>query len=200
MKLKKTRVIQLKPKSSLLIIVTAASATLATATASWFWFSGDDQTYWAVAEPATVGANLDELTLVQVSADFGLTKSHYLAGQKPKGFLTEPLQAGQLLQESFISQNQVGEYSQLVVPVSSRISAKLQPGSKVQIWIASKFGSEYAPAELVIESAVMVGKVSSDSVFRSEATEVEVQIPSEYIEVTLDAIASESAIYLVPSS
>lgn len=87
-----------------------------------------------------------------------------------------------------------------MIPVSSTLSAKLQPGSKVQIWIASKFGSEYAPADLVIESAVIVGKVSSDSVFRSDATEVEVQIPSEQIEATLDAIASESAIYLVPSS
>lgn len=85
MKLKKTRVIQLKPKSSLLIIVTAAAATLATAAASWLWYSNDDQTYWAVAEPATVGANLDELTLVQVPADFGLTKSHYLSGSEANG-------------------------------------------------------------------------------------------------------------------
>lgn len=201
MKVKNTRVIQLRQKSSMLVIGVAATTALATATASWLWLNSGDQSYWAVAEPATVGANLDEIALVQVSADFGLAKSTYLvAAQKPAGFLTEPLQAGQLLQESFISQTEVGEYSQLVVPVSATLSAKLKPGSKVQIWIASKFGSEYTPADLLIESAVMVGRVSSDSVFRSDATEVEVQIPGEKTEAILDAIASESAIYLVPSS
>jgi len=199
--MKTTRVIQLKRQSPAVLAGAIVAALAIGATGTWLWLSNQKQTYWAVAQPATIGTNLDEVTLVKVAADFGLTESTYLAGnQRPTGFLTQPLLQGQLLQESSISQSEVGNFSHLVVPVSSALSAKLHPGSTVQVWVATRFGSEFAPASLLTEDAIMVNQASADSVFKSATLEVEIQIPSDLIEATLDAIATESAIYLVPKA
>lgn len=199
--MKTNKVVLLNRQSpAILAIATVLSVAIGIAVSS-IWFLTQNQTYWAVAEPAEIGENLEELKLMRVTADFKSTQVSYLATDRlPTGYLSEPLQAGQLIPLQSISTTAVGSYSAVVVPVKSSLSVKTVAGTTVQVWVASRFGSDFAPATLLIDKAVMIGRVGSESVFKSENLEVELQIPSEAVMAMLDAVATDSAIYLVPSS
>lgn len=143
------------------------------------------------------GVNVTELELVKVPANFGSLNSNYLSSnQKISGFTTAALPAGTLLTKELLSEEPGQDLVRVVVPIQATLSSAIQTASVVQVWVATKFGNDFAPADLLIEYATVVRNVNADAMLMQKQ-QVELQIASDYLAGLLDAISANSAIYIV---
>ncbi|MFM6980313.1 MAG: hypothetical protein ACKOWE_02790 [Micrococcales bacterium] len=196
-----TNKIQLTKKLPTKVVTAAIASILAIAAAGLWFFQSQQQTYWVVNVDAPAGSNLAELPLRQLPANLAEASKFYLAGNaKPTGFLLQPLEAGQLIATSNLSETKLGDTSKVVVSITNKLTSTIHATTQVQVWVATRFGSELAPATVLIEQAEVVRAVESDSMFQQSNPEVELQVPTDSLPALLDAMASESAIYLVANS
>lgn len=181
--------------------VIALIAALAAATTTWLVTFSQEQKYWVLVEDAPLGAQLSKLDLAQVSANLLTNQAGYLTtAKRPDGFLTRSVQAGELLSDSAITSEPIGSFARVVIPSSSSLPSTVVSGADVQIWVASRVGADFDVAAQLLQSAQVVRAVESDGIFKSQQQLVEVQVVAETLPALLDALASDSAIYLVPNS
>jgi hypothetical protein len=201
MKKMNKNIIQLhKPRVASTLAISFLTA-LVGVTATWIYLTSQVQTYWVVNEDAPVGSELASLPLSQVSANLVANKSRYFSSdQKPAGYLNKSLRAGELISVATISELPIGEFARVVVPSASKLPSSISHLSEVEVWVASRFGNEYGPASQLLPEALVIREVTSDAMFKQQLQQVELQIETAALPAMLDAVANESAIYLIPKS
>ena len=158
----------------------------------------DGTGYWRVTTDVPPGSPLAAAGLEQVQLNLGQSAANYLTGPKPSGYLVAGLRAGDLLPVSAVTHQVPGEQVRVVVTSKTELAKAIRGGARVDIWAARKNLNEYDPPTLLVHRAGVVGVVEQKGMFASSHQQVEVQLASDDAPALLDALASDSAIFLVP--
>lgn len=197
----KTNQIRLGKPKPVRYIAPALITAVALGVMGWFVIHQQGETYWVVTTDAPVGAKLSDLPLSKVSAHFAPTQKLYLDSETyPSGYLSQPIHAGELLSVANVSDNPSTGLSRVVVSTENALSASIIASSKVQVWVATRAGNDFGPASMLLENASVVRRVEPDTVFKQQAQLVELQVADESLPALLDAMATNSAIFLIASA
>ena len=157
--------------------------------------------YWVVKQDTPSGAKLAASMLEPVAADFAATSGVYLQqSQAPTGFLSHALQAGELLTANNVTKFSLQDQTRVVVTTSAGLSQRVEPGTNVQLWSASKLGNEVGAVNQLLETAEVVRLIETKGMFSQQQQQVELQIDNLELPAVLDAVASGANLYLVPNS
>ncbi len=158
----------------------------------------DGTGYWVVTTDLPAGSQLTEENLAKVQLQLGTVGSNYLAGNRPTGYVAVGVAAGQLLAKGAVTSAQPGALVRVVVTSKTDLAGSVRGGAVVDIWAARKVENQFEPPALLVEEAGVVEIVKAKGVFSGTKQQVEVQVPAVDAPVLLDAVATDSAIFLVP--
>lgn len=158
----------------------------------------DGTGYWVVTTDLPAGSALSPANLTKVNLQLGSLRDGYLSGELPTGFVTSGLRAGQLLPMGAVSAAQPGDLVRVVVTSKTDLAGSVSGGAVVDIWAAHKVDNQFEAPALLVESAGVVEVVKAKGVFSGNKQQVEVQVPASDAPILLDAVATDSAIFLVP--
>jgi len=158
-----------------------------------------DQTRYLVpGQTVPQGASLATVSWNEVSANLGAIGGQYLpAGVRPVGFAAADLGAGQLVPKTAVSHWSPKQLSRVVVTSKTQLSQNVVAGAKVTVWAAKKVQMSYDAPQLLVGSAKVARVVKASGVFASQNQQVELLVDPIDAPVLLDAMASDSAIFLV---
>lgn len=158
----------------------------------------DQSRYLVPAQTVPQGASLATVSWNEVSANLGAIGAQYLpAGVRPMGFAAADLGAGQLVPNAAISHLSPQQLSRVVVTSKTQLSQNVVAGARVTVWAAKKVQMSYDPPQLLVGSAKVARVVKATGVFASQNQQVELLVDPIDAPVLLDAMASDSAIFLV---
>ena len=150
------------------------------------------------------GDRILETDLVERRVDLDGGEGLYLAvGQLPDQGLvaTEPIRAGELVSLSALGDASAIESTALVLALAAPVSRSLEPGSRVDVWMAAAVtdGAAIPPAVLVADAVLVEVRESDGFVASEQGATVEVLVPRARVARILQAIADEVDLALVPA-
>jgi len=158
----------------------------------------DQSRYLVPGQTVPQGASLATASWSEVSANLGAIGGQYLlAGSVPRGFATTDLVAGQLVPSSAVSQVSAQNLSRVVVTSKTQLSQNVVPGARVTVWAAKRVLNTYEPPQLLVSAAKVAQVVKATGVFASQNQQVELLVNPTEAPAILDAMAGDSAIFLV---
>lgn len=154
--------------------------------------------YLVPGQTVPQGSSLATVSWNEVSANLGAIGGQYLpAGVRPVGFAAADLGAGQLVPKTAVSHTSPEQLSRVVVTSKTQLSQNVVAGAKVTVWAAKKVQMSYDPPQLLVGAAKVARVVKATGVFASQNQQVELLVDPIDAPVLLDAMASDSAIFLV---
>jgi len=181
----------LKP---MLALVLAAVIGLAV---KFIWF--DQGSYLVPVNQVPVGANLAREQWRVVHASLGQLSPEYLsAGTRPSGFATAPLGPGQLVDRANIGRFAPETIARIVVTNKTQLGSGVKPGAVVSVWSSQKLAQGLVDTPKRIIERATIGKVLTGSgVFSTQNQQVEVLVDQAQTAQLLEAVATDSPIFLV---
>lgn len=158
-----------------------------------------DQTRYLVpGQTVPQGSSLATVSWSEVSANLGAVGGQYLlAGSLPRGFAATDLVAGQLVPSSSVTQVSAEKLARVVVTSKTQLSQNVVAGARVSVWAAKRVLNTYEPPQLLVGSAKVAQVVKATGVFASQNQQVELLVSPLDAPAILDAMAGDSAIFLV---
>jgi hypothetical protein len=151
--------------------------------------------------PSGAPINLSGLEQVELSL-FGLTGAYLQPTSLPDGaYLQRPIGAGEAIPLSAITNQNLDNWSNVVITPEVPISSQVAIGSKVAIWAAPllEFQTFGEPALLAVDVEV-VAIIEPEGGFVGQANSVELRVPNESIQYLLGAIANNASIALTATA
>jgi hypothetical protein len=161
------------------------------------WF--DQTRYLVPAQIVPAGANLATQKWRAISLNLGSISGRYLnAGARPRGYARQTLPAGSLVPLSSANAAPVGALSRVVISNKTALGSGIHSGASVSIWCTPKLGAGQFDAPRQLVATATVSKViKAASVFGSTSQQVEVLVKPEQTSVLLEAISSDSPLFLI---
>ena len=158
-----------------------------------------DQTRYLVpGRTVPQGSSLATVPWNEVSANLGSLSSNYVAaGVAPSGFAAEDLGRGQLVPKTSIGPWTPQQLSRVVITSKTQLSQNVVPGARVAVWAARKMQNTFDAPKLLVDSAKVAQVVKPANVFAGQSQQVELLVDPIDTPALLDAMASDSAIFLV---
>ncbi|MFM5904541.1 MAG: hypothetical protein ACKORF_00310 [Micrococcales bacterium] len=161
------------------------------------FFSG--ASYLVLTQDLPAGASIAQGNFSQVQAQLGSLGGSYLTTDtRPKGFLTHPLRAGELIAHSALQARPSVGQTRVVVTSKTLVSKAIRVGSQVQVWSVKRIDNELQPPVELAENAIVAQVIKTEGVFANQNQQVELLVPSETAPLILDSVAADAAIFLVP--
>lgn len=161
------------------------------------WF---DQTRYLVAHRVVpIGANLAHEKWDEVGISLGKLAGSYLQGGKtPTGFAQATIGAGQLVPLSAVGKRAPETRARLVLTNKTALGSGVRSGAEVSIWSTRRISAGVldAPRRLVAKATV-ARIIKGGEVFGGQSQQVEVLVTPMQAPLLLEAMASESPIFLV---
>jgi hypothetical protein len=151
--------------------------------------------------PSGAPISLSSLEQVELSL-FELTGAYLQPMSLPDGaYLQRPIGAGEAIPLSAITNQEMDNWSNVVITPGVPISSQVAIGSKVAIWAAPllEFQSFGEPALLAVDVEV-VAIIEPEGGFAGQTNSVELRVPNESIQYLLGAIANKSSIALTATA
>ena len=171
---------------------------------AWFLIESQKITevYLVTESDLASGTPLLESDLRQVDlALFTLGEKYLQAGEIPQGsYLTRAISAGEAIPKAAVTNQQLDDYSNVVLTPSVELSSSIAPGSKVSVWAspALDYQSFGEPAIAALDVEVVEVREPAGS-FQMAGKSVELRVPVSSIQTILRAIANGDAIALTAS-
>jgi len=161
------------------------------------WF--DQQKYLVPTTVVPQGANLAKLQWRAAPANLGSLGGKYLAaGSRPTGYALTTLFPGHLVERADVGQFAPDSLARVVVINKTQLGSGIHSGADVAIWAAARLsGNQFdAPKKLVVHAKV-ARLIKASAMFGSQNQQVEVLIAPIETPAVLEAMASDSAVFLV---
>lgn len=172
---------------------------------AWFFIESQKITevYLVTDKDLASGTPLLESDLKSVDlALFTLGKSYLQSGQLTQGsYLIRAVSAGEAIPKASVTNQQLDDFSNVVLTPSVELSSSIAPGTKVSVWAspALDYQSFGEPAIAALDVEVVEVREPEDS-FASGGKAVELRVPINAVQSLLRAIANGDAIALTASS
>lgn len=161
------------------------------------WF--DTQGYLVPDGVIPVGANLATEHFKVVRLSLGRISGNYLnSSSHPVGYASSTMEAGQLIAKSKLSPYPPQTISRLVVTNKTQLGSGIRSGATVSVWSAQRLASNQFDAPKLLVGQALVSKVIKNSaVFGGQNQQVEILVKPIQAPAILEAMASDSPIFLV---
>lgn len=171
------------------------------------WFAIESQkiteVYLVTESDLASGTPLLESDLTKTDlALFTLGDKYLQVGELPEGsYLTRAVSAGEAIPIAAVTNQQLDDFSNVVLTPSVELSSAIAPGSKVSVWAspALDYQSFGEPAIAALDVEVVEVREPEGS-FATTGKSVELRVPIASIQSLLRAIANRDAIALTASS
>jgi len=158
----------------------------------------DQGRYLVPGQTVPQGSSLATVSWGEVSANLGGLAAVYLpAGKIPTGFAATDLAAGQLVARTSVAQWAPKQLNRVVVTSKTQLSQNVRAGASVAVWAAKKVQMAYDVPTLLVASAKVARVVKAQGVFSAQNQQVELLVDPDEAPILLDAMAGDSAIFLV---
>jgi hypothetical protein len=158
----------------------------------------DQARYLVPTQTVAQGSSLATVSWGEVSANLGGLAAVYLpAGKIPTGFAANDLAAGQLVAATSVSQWAPKQLNRVVVTSKTQLSQNVRAGASVAVWAAKKVQMAYDVPTLLVASAKVARVVKAQGGFSAQNQQVELLVDPNDAPILLDAMAGDSAIFLV---
>ncbi|WP_294179313.1 hypothetical protein [uncultured Schumannella sp.] len=142
--------------------------------------------------------------LVERRVDLDGGEGLYLAvGQLPEEGLvvTEAIRAGELVGVSALGDASAVGSTALVLTLAAPVSSSLEPGSRVDVWMAAAVtdGLAAPPAVLVADAVLVEVRENDGFISSADGASVEVLVPRARVARILQAIADDLDLAVVPA-
>lgn len=151
--------------------------------------------------PSGSPLSLESLDQIELSL-FQLSGSYLQPNTLPDGaYLQRPVGSGEAIPLSAITNQNLDNFSNVVITPEVPISSQVEIGSKVAIWASPliEFQSFGEPALLAVDVEV-VAIIEPEGGFAGQAQAVELRVPNESVKYLLSAIANNSSIALTATA
>ena len=189
------------PRNQSLSLGLSALAVVGSVLGVWFVIDSNRTTevFLVTKQDLPSGAPISLSSLEQVELSlFELTGSYLQPMSLPDGaYLQRPIGAGEAIPLSAITNQDMDNWSNVVITPGVPISSQVAIGSKVAIWAAPllEFQTFGEPALLAVDVEV-VAIIEPEGGFVGQTNSVELRVPNESIQYLLGAIANKASIAL----
>jgi hypothetical protein len=161
------------------------------------WF--DSQGYLVPARSIPVGANLANEKFRLIHANLGQIGGAYLSNaKKPKGFAQSTLPADHFVSLDSVSRWAPATVERIVVTNKTQLGSGVHAGAKVSIWSAKRLeNNQFDVLKRLAASATVARVIKGSAVFGSQNQQVEVLVNPTQTPALLEAMSSDSPIFLV---
>lgn len=158
---------------------------------------------YTAARALAVGERIGSDDLVLADVRLGSAGDKYLRAEAlpaDGAVVIRPISAGELVPRQSLGAPADLDVTSVVVTSAGQLPEGVVPGARVDVWAAAQesAGSFGAP-RIIVVGAQVVRSIESATFGGSGDTAVEIVVPRDDVAVVLDAVASESAISLVPA-
>jgi len=194
-----------KPRNRSLSLGLSALAVVGSVLGVWFVTDSNRTTevFLVTKQDLPSGAPISLSSLEQVELSlFELTGAYLQPMSLPDGaYLQRPIGAGEAIPLSAITNQDMDNWSNVVITPGVPISSQLAIGSKVAIWAAPllEFQTFGEPALLAVDVEV-VAIIEPEGGFVGQTNSVELRVPNESIQYLLGAIANKASIALTATA
>lgn len=192
------------PKSPLSLAL-SAFAVLGSVLGVWFVIDSNRTTelFLVTKQDMPSGAILSLSSVEQIELSlFELTGAYLQPGSLPEGaYLQRPIGAGEAIPLTAITNQELDNWSNIVITPEVPISSQVAIGSKVAIWASPlvEFQTFGEPALLAVDVEV-VAILEPEGGFSGQVRAVELRVPYESIQYLLGAIANKASIALTATA
>jgi hypothetical protein len=185
-------------------LVVGVGLILASIAGVWFVVEAADRSspVFVAASTLSVGDTVSEEDLQVAHVRLEEADSRYLAGL-PDGRLvvTRTVFEGELVPLSAVKADARVQVSAVVVESATRLPGSVETGSLVDVWAAEQQeDGSFAPPVVVVGGASVVEVLQEQGIVTAgTANSVEILVPTGTVALLLAALASESAISIVPA-
>jgi len=161
------------------------------------WF--DQTRYLVPARFIPVGANLAAEKWRAVSLNLGSLAGTYLTAEaRPIGFAQAGMPAGQLVAASQVGRFAPETKSRLVITNKTTLGSGVRSGAVVAIWSTKRLGAGLLDSpKLLVAKATVARVIKAAAVFGAQSQQVEVLVSPVQAPQLLEALASDSPLFLV---
>lgn len=161
------------------------------------WF--DSRVYLVPARVIPVGANLASEKFRVLHVNLGQVGGAYLSGAgHPRGFAQATLAAGLLIRRSDISAWAPSSVERIVVTNKTQLGSGVHAGAAVSVWSAQRLdNNQFGAPKRLVGRATVSRVIKGSAVFGSQSQQVEILVQPIQTPAVLEAMASESPIFLV---
>lgn len=161
------------------------------------WF--DSKGYLVPVHSIPVGANLANEKFRLVHVNLGQIGGAYLSGERrPQGFAQTTLAANQLVSAANVSIWAPATVERIVVTNKTQLGSGVHSGARVSIWSAKRLdNNQFDVPKRLVASATVARVIKSSAVFGGQNQQVEVLVNPTQTPALLEAMASDSPIFLV---
>jgi hypothetical protein len=150
----------------------------------------------------TPGQRVTLSDLVPTSVRAGSTEKLYLraSGVPSAGVvITRAVSAGELIPVSAVGSAAGRRLTSVVLSTNTPLAASIGPGSRVDVWSASRGdGNDYGTPSAIASSATVVRMVEQKNLVATAGASIELLVPRSSIARVLEAIANGAAITVLP--
>jgi hypothetical protein len=188
-----------------LSIALSALAVLGSVLGVWFVIDSNRTTelFLVTKQDMPSGATLSLSSLEQIELSlFELTGAYLQPESLPEGaYLQRPIGAGEAIPLTAITDQELDNWSNIVITPNVPISSQVAIGSKVAIWASPliEFQTFGEPALLAVDVEV-VAILEPEGGFSGQVGSVELRVPNESIQYLLGAIANKASIALTATA
>ena len=194
-----------RPRRRPLSLGLSALAVMGSVLGVWFVIESNrtTETFLVTKQDLPSGAPLSLSSLEQVELSlFALTGAYLQPSLLPEGaYLQRPIGSGEAIPLSAITNQNLANWSNIVITPEVPISSQVAIGSTVSIWAAPllEFQTFGEPALLAVDVEV-VEIIEPEGGFSGQASSVELRVPNESIQYLLGAIANKASIALTATA
>jgi hypothetical protein len=188
-----------------LSIALSALAVLGSVLGVWFVIDSNRTTelFLVTKQDMPSGATLSLSSLEQIELSlFELTGAYLQPESLPEGaYLQRPIGAGEAIPLTAITDQELDNWSNIVITPNVPISSQVAIGTKVAIWASPliEFQTFGEPALLAVDVEV-VAILEPEGGFSGQVGSVELRVPNESIQYLLGAIANKASIALTATA
>ena len=188
-----------------LSIALSALAVLGSVLGVWFVIDSNRTTelFLVTKQDMPSGTTLSLSSLEQIELSlFELTGAYLQPESLPEGaYLQRPIGAGEAIPLTAITDQELDNWSNIVITPNVPISSQVAIGSKVAIWASPliEFQTFGEPALLAVDVEV-VAILEPEGGFSGQVGSVELRVPNESIQYLLGAIANKASIALTATA
>lgn len=161
------------------------------------WF--DQQRYLVPVSVVPEGAKLQTVQWRAVPASLGALGGQYVTAAKaPRGFALSTLFPNKLVQVSQLGAFAPDSLARVVVTNKTQLGSGVHAGAAVAIWSAQRLqANQYDAPKRLVAHAQVSRVIKNSAMFGAQSQQVEVLIQPIQTPAVLQAMASDSAIFLV---
>ncbi len=175
---------------------------LASLTGVWLVVQQSTRTeaVWSATRTLLPGETIAEGDVEQTPVRMPQTRERYLEGSTdPVGLVVAAaVGEGEAVPRRAVGQAASADRAAVVIDVDGALPRAVRAGTLVDVWTAAPTQEGFAPPEVLVDDAIVVGVLEDEGLLASAEAQLELLVPLDQTAPLLEAMSNEHALSVVP--